>query len=84
MAKMMNVPILGIVENMSVYVCPDCGKAHRIFGDANGEEIAKEVGTELLASLPIDPKTPALADKGAIELSDMTEFLPIAKKLIAE
>lgn len=82
MAKMMNIPIVGIVENMSVYICPDCGKAHRIFGGDNGEEIAKEVGTELLASIPIDPKTPALADKGAIELADMTEFLPIAKKIM--
>ena len=82
MAKMMNVPIVGIVENMSVYVCPDCGKAHRIFGGDNGEDIAKEVGCELLASLPVDPKTPALADKGAIELADMTEFLPVAKKII--
>lgn len=84
MAKMMNVPIVGIVENMSVYVCPDCGKAHRIFGDSNGEKIANEVGTTLLASLPIDPKTPALADKGAIELANLEEFLPIAKKLIEE
>ena len=82
MAKMMNVPIVGIVENMSVYVCPDCGKAHRIFGGDNGEDIVKEVGCELLASLPVDPKTPALADKGAIELADMTEFLPVAKKII--
>lgn len=82
MAKMMNIPIVGIVENMSVYVCPDCGKAHRIFGEADGNEIAKEVGTKLLASLPIDPKTPALADKGAIELADMTEFLPLAREVI--
>ena len=81
MAKLMNVPVVGIIENMSSFTCPDCGKTHRIFGDGNGEEAAKEMGTTLLASLPIDPKTPALADKGAIELADTSAFLPVAKLL---
>lgn len=84
MAKMMNVPIVGIVENMSCFVCPDCGKKHSIFGESQSEAIAAAVGTKVLATLPIDPKTPALADKGAIELAELEEFLPIAKALIEE
>ncbi len=81
MAKMMNIPVVGIIENMSTYICPDCGKEHRIFGGGNAEEKAKEMGTRLLASLPINPKTPELADKGAIELADTDAFLPLVREL---
>ncbi len=56
MAKMMNVPILGLVENMSWFMCPDCGKKHSIFGDSHIEEVAKEYDTQVLAKLPIDPE----------------------------
>ena len=78
---MMNIPVVGIIENMSTYVCPDCGKEHRIFGGGDAAATAAQMGTKLLASLPIDPKTPALADKGSIELADTSAFLPIAKAL---
>ena len=58
MARMMNVPILGLVENMSWFMCPDCGKKHSIFGDSHIEEVAK---------LPIDPELAKCVDEGKIE-----------------
>ena len=70
MAKLMNIPVLGLVENMSCFVCPDCGKEYKIFGESKIEEIAAELGVPVLAKLPIDPKTANLVDKGAIELAD--------------
>ncbi len=70
MAKMMNIPVLGLVENMSYFVCPDCGKEYKIFGDSKIDEIAAELGVPVLAKLPIDPTTASLVDKGAIELAD--------------
>ena len=56
MADMMNVPVLGLVENMSFVKCPDCGKEIKIFGDSHIEEIAEQFGYDLLAKLPIDPE----------------------------
>ena len=82
MANMMNVPVVGIVENMSVYTCPDCGKQHHIFGESTAQAAAAQLGTEVLASLPIDPRTPALADKGAIELADTDALQPVVEKLL--
>ena len=70
MAKLMNIPVLGLVENMSYIVCPDCGKEFRVFGESKIDEIAAELGVPVLAKLPIDPKTASLVDKGAIELAD--------------
>ena len=70
MAKLMNIPVLGLVENMSYFACPDCGKEYKIFGDSKIDEIAAELGVPVLAKLPIDPKTANLVDKGAIELAD--------------
>lgn len=81
MANMMNIPIVGLIENMSYFECPDCGKKHSIFGEGKIDEIAKEYDLPVLAKLPIDTKTPALADKGAIELCDTDLFAEIAKKL---
>ena len=68
MAKLMNVPILGIVENMSYAECPDCGKQIQVFGDSHIEEIAKEYGLSVLARIPMNPKLAAACDKGMIEL----------------
>lgn len=82
MAKMMNVPIVGIVENMSYFQCPNCGEKHYIFGQSNTAKIAEAQGLELLASLPIDPSTPAFADKGAIEDADKQAFMPIVEKIV--
>lgn len=74
MAKMMNIPVLGLVENMSYFECPDCGKQYAIFGESKIDEVAKELDVPVLARLPIDPKTAALVDKGAVELADTDKF----------
>lgn len=68
MAEMMNIPILGIVENMSYFKCPDCGGEHPIFGESHIEELAEKHKIPLSAKLPIDPKLAAACDKGMIEL----------------
>ena len=67
MAKMMNIPILGIVENFSYYECPDCGKKHYIFGKGSSDAAAVEFGLPILARLPIDPEAAKLCDLGKIE-----------------
>jgi Mrp family chromosome partitioning ATPase len=67
MAAMMNIPVLGLVENMSVFRCPDCGKEHRIFGDGKAQEIARDYGVKAVASLPIDPAYAKAVDEGRIE-----------------
>ena len=72
MAKRMNIPILGLVENMSYAVCPDCGKELKIFGESHLDEIAKEYEIEHTAKLPIDSKLSAAMDKGSIELFEGT------------
>ncbi len=68
MAEMMNIPILGLVENMSYFKCPDCEKEYKIFGESHIEEIAQEHNIRVLGKLPIDPKLAAACDKGMIEL----------------
>lgn len=68
MADMMNVPILGIVENMSYFKCPDCEKIYNIFGNSNIEEIAKKYNIETISKMPINPNLASLCDKGMIEL----------------
>ncbi len=68
MAKLMNIPVIGIIENMSYSVCPDCGKHVNIFGESKADEIASGIGVPVLAKLPIDPSVASLVDKGAVEL----------------
>lgn len=67
MAKMMNIPVLGLVENMSYFTCPDCGKKLHVFGESHFEETAKKFGIEALMQLPIAPEVAALVDSGSIE-----------------
>lgn len=64
MAKMMEKPVVGIIENMSYYTCPDCGKQHSIFGESHIDEVAGKYGLSVLAKLPIDPHTAELIDAG--------------------
>ncbi len=68
MAKMMNIPILGLVENMSYFKCPDCGKEIKVFGESHIEQIAADNNITNIAKLPINPKIAAACDKGVIEL----------------
>ncbi len=67
MAQMMNVPILGIVENMSYIKCPDCGKKINVFGESGVDALALEYGIPAVAKLPIDPQLTKAADRGKIE-----------------
>ena len=70
MAKLMNIPVLGLVENMSYLECPDCKKKISVFGESHIDETAKETGTEVLAKIPINPKLAAACDAGMIELAE--------------
>lgn len=66
MAKDMNVPVLGLVENMSYFECPDCGKQYKIFGESHIDDVAKKYGLDVLARLPINPEYAALCDAGKV------------------
>ena len=68
MAELMKVPIIGLVENMSYFKCPDCGKEHKIFGDSHIDEIAARYGTRVLAKVPMDADLAKSVDTGTIEL----------------
>ncbi len=70
MADMMNIPVLGLVENMSYALCPDCGKRINVFGDSHIGEIAERFGYDLLGQIPLDQKLAALCDKGWIEMME--------------
>ena len=81
MAKMMNIPVVGLVQNMSYLSCPDCGKKIYLFGEGRGREQAAELGIPSYAELPIDPAVAALCDAGQIEkydhpyLDDMVDYI---------
>lgn len=77
MAKMMDIPVLGLVENMSYVACDDCGHKIYLFGKSKVEEVALELGTRVLAQMPIEPKNATLIDKGAAELIDTDALLPL-------
>ncbi len=68
MAKLMDVKVIGLVENYSYIICPDCGKVIKPYGESNIEKLAEAHGTKVLAKLPIDPDLAAQCDKGVIEL----------------
>ena len=81
MAKKMDVPILGIVENYSYLVCPDCGKHISVFGESHIDEIVAELGTEVLGKMPINPLYAEAADKGAFHAVE-NEYLDKAVEKI--
>lgn len=74
MAKMMNIPVLGLVENMSYYTCPDCGRKINIFGESKIDETAKELGVPVIAKLPVNPEINRLVDNGRIFDADCDEL----------
>ncbi|MBQ7034107.1 MAG: Mrp/NBP35 family ATP-binding protein [Clostridia bacterium] len=84
MAQMMNIPILGIVENYSYLRCPDCGKEIKVFGESHLEEVAEKNGLRILAKLPIDPELASLCDKGMIELFEGDYAESIAEQLMPQ
>lgn len=83
MAEMMNIPIIGLVQNMSYFKCPDNDKEYKIFGDSHIEQIAEKHNLKVLAKLPIDPKISEACDKGIIELYD-GDWLDLLVKTLEE
>jgi Mrp family chromosome partitioning ATPase len=67
MARLLEVPVLGLVENMTAVRCPGCGREIPIFGQARAAEAFGELGLKVIGSLPLDPRLSELADKGKIE-----------------
>ena len=84
MADMMNVPVLGLVENMSYAICPDCGKHIHVFGESHIGEIAEKFGYDLLGQIPLDHKLAALCDKGWIEMMENSYLEAAADALEAK
>jgi len=80
MAQKMNIPIIGLVENMSYLECPDCGKKISVFGESHIDEIAKKYNIPVLAKLPIDPKVAEHVDNGTIEYLENDWFDLAAEK----
>ena len=81
MAKLMDIEVLGIVENMSYFECPDCHKKHSIFGESNIDALAKEYGIDAVAKIPMNPSLATACDKGAIELFDGDWLDALADKI---
>ncbi len=85
MAEMMNIPVLGTVENMSYFACPHCGKEVNVFGQSNLEQISKNYGLSVLGKIPIDPQLATAADRGTLEEiqgSWLKKIDPILKDLL--
>lgn len=81
MAKMMNIPVLGIVENMSYVKCPVCGKEYKVFGESKVDDAALRFSIPVLARIPIDPNLAKVCDRGLIELFE-NDFLDTAADLL--
>ncbi len=81
MASLMNIRVLGLVENMSYVLCPDCGKHIDIFGAGKTDAVAAEFGFDLLARIPLDARLAALCDKGALELMENDYLSAAADKV---
>ena len=81
MLKQLKIPVLGVVENMSYYPCPDSGKNHLIFGPSHAQELAKAVDTAVSVQLPIDPSIAELGDAGKIEEARRPELADLLKLL---
>lgn len=84
MAELMHIPVLGIVENMSYFKCPDCGKEHHIFGDSKIEEIAKQYNIKNVAKMPIDSVYATMVDAGEVESIDADFLDPITNYIEKE
>ncbi len=84
MADMMKKPILGVVENYSYFQCDKCGEKHYIFGQSNLEQVAKDLGLDVLAQIPMDPAMAEAMDKGAVEELEGGYLNAVADKLLAK
>lgn len=84
MARMMEIPVLGFVENYSYYQCPDCGKKTEVFGKSHLDAMSQQYNIPILARLPIDPTVAQMADMGCIEQVDLAAIEPAAQALTKE
>lgn len=78
MAKLMNVPVLGLIENMSYFLCDNCGEKHYLFGNSSIDKVAKDIGVPVLAKLPINPAVTKLIDEGRAQevvMKELDDFL---------
>ncbi|MCR4406850.1 MAG: Mrp/NBP35 family ATP-binding protein [Anaerolineae bacterium] len=82
MAQQLNIPILGLVENMSYVTCPDCGRRIEIFGPSQAALTAAQLGIPMLGHLPLDPELTTRGDAGQVENYPATEFAPIAQRIM--
>lgn len=81
MANMMDIPVLGLVENMSYVKCPDCDREIKVFGESHIDQIAEKFGYDLLARIPLDTRISALVDRGMIELMENDYLAKAADKV---
>ena len=81
MADLMHIPVLGLVENMSFFRCPDCGHEHRIFGESHADEIAARHGIPVVCRVPLDAQLSALMDLGSMEQMQEDALLPLVETL---
>ena len=81
MARMLDIPVVGLVENMSWYECPCCGQKLPVFGDSRAEEAAAHLGIDNWVSLPINPSFAAACDRGLVEEADVSAIWDFAQKL---
>lgn len=84
MAEMLDVPVLGLVENYSFYRCPDCGKEHPVFGPSTIDALGEELSLPVLAKLPIDPELARAVDEGRVERYEPNPMAEVARRLEVE
>ncbi|UCE14756.1 MAG: Mrp/NBP35 family ATP-binding protein [Candidatus Heimdallarchaeota archaeon] len=80
MSRKMDRPVIGVIENMSTFICPSCETTHTLFGEGGGTKMAQEFGTELLGQIPLDPKIRADEDQGISHAFEY--FKPVAEKIL--
>lgn len=84
MANMMDIKVLGVIENMSYLICPDCGRKINVFGESHLEDFAKEMKFDILAKLPLVSENTKLVDEGRVEMISLDEILPAVEAIRKE
>jgi hypothetical protein len=82
MAVQIGVPIIGLLENMSYLICPDCEKRIEVYGPSRAEETARQAGLPMLGNLPLDPKLAVMCDEGNVEQYQLDAFEKVVDKIL--
>jgi Mrp family chromosome partitioning ATPase len=82
MAQLVGTPIIGVVENMAYFKCPDTGKRHQIFGPSHANEVVRAAAAPLLAQLPINPLVASMCDAGKVEAITLPEITDLLKAFL--